>query len=369
MEQFKKANFRLYYGAEFIANYVGSDGHVKNISSNSIAQNASRYPDNSSWYSTALYINSTYESSKNLRFLSGLRYSHVWLDATFEDQFFDFPFKTARLNTGAFTGSFGLSWFATEGLQLSWNATTGFRAPNIDDIGKVFDSEPGAVVVPNPSLKPEYAYGTEMGIKKNFSDKLVVKTAAYYTLLKDAIVRRDFALNGQAQIEYQGSLSQVQAMQNAAKAFVYGWEVGLDYFIGPLLSFAANYSLSRGEEEDDSGAVSRGRHVTPAFGDLQLIYKNSRFKTSLVYNFSSEISGDMLPLSEQAKSYMYALDKEGKPYSPAWETFNIRTQYTFSNAITTYVTWENIGNVRYRTYSSGISAPGSNLIFAASYQF
>ena len=39
----------------------------------------------------------------------------------------------------------------------------GFRAPNIDDIGKVFDSEPGSVVVPNVHLKPEYAYSSDLG--------------------------------------------------------------------------------------------------------------------------------------------------------------------------------------------------------------
>jgi len=33
------------------------------------------------------------------------------------------------------------------------------------------------------------------------------------------------------------------------------------------------------------------------------------------------------------------------------------------------VAWENMGNTLYRMYSSGISAPGSNLILGASYQF
>ena len=38
---------------------------------------------------------------------------------------------------------------------------------NIDDIGKVFDSEPGSVVVPNQNLNPEYAYGGELGLSLN----------------------------------------------------------------------------------------------------------------------------------------------------------------------------------------------------------
>ncbi|MFT5021424.1 MAG: hemoglobin/transferrin/lactoferrin receptor protein [Flavobacteriaceae bacterium] len=368
-EQRKKASFRLFYGVDFIGNLVGSQGTKTNIATQDMSQTASRYPDQSTWATTALYLNSTYERSETLRFLGGLRYSHVWIDAAFDNQFFDFPFKKATLNTGAFTGSFGLSWFAAEDLHFSWNATTGFRAPNIDDIGKVFESEPGSIVVPNPNLKPEYAYGTEIGVKKNFSDKIVLRTAAYYTHLNEAIVRRDFSFNGQREISFQGSTSNVQAMQNAAKAFVYGWELGLDYFISPFLSFAANYSLVRGEEEEENGDIVRGRHVSPAFGDVQFTYKNSRFKASFVYQFNSEISADMLPPSEQSKAYIYALDKNDKPYSPAWDTLNFRSQYTLSNAITTYVAWENMGNTLYRMYSSGISAPGSNLILGASYQF
>ncbi len=58
-------------------------------------------------------------------------------------------------------------------IQWKLNASTAFRAPNIDDIGKVFDSEPGSVVVPNETLKPEYAYGGELGLKLDFDKKLI----------------------------------------------------------------------------------------------------------------------------------------------------------------------------------------------------
>ena len=182
-------------------------------------------------------------------------------------------------------------------------------------------------------------------------------------------MRRNFTFNGQSQIAYQGSLSQVQAVQNAANVYVYGWELGADFILSPFLSFAANYSYIKGTEEEDNGDLSPGRHVAPSFGDAQLVYKNSRFKASILLNFSNEISADQLPISEQSKSYMYALDRLGNPYSPSWYTLNLRSQYTLTNAITTFLAWENITNQLYRTYSSGLSAPGSNLILGASYQF
>ena len=45
----------------------------------------------------------------------------------------------------------------------------GFRSPNIDDIGKIREQK-GILSVPNSSLKPEYAYNSEIGIS-NFSEK------------------------------------------------------------------------------------------------------------------------------------------------------------------------------------------------------
>jgi len=86
-------------------------------------------------------------------------------------------------------------------------------------------------------------------------------------------------------------------------------------------------------------------------------------------NFNREISADQLAVSEQSKSYMYALDRFGNPYSPSWHSLNFRSQYTLTNAVTTFLAWENITNQLYRTYASGLSAPGSNLILGASYQF
>ena len=229
-ENKKIGNLRLYYGAEYIFNKVGSTGGAKNIETDVWSPAPSRYPDGASWQTLAGYMNAEYKAKPNFSLLTGLRYSHVWIDANFDKTFYPFPFDQANLNNGALTGSLGFSWFPRADLQLTLNGSTGFRAPNIDDIGKVFDSEPGSVVVPNPDLEPEYAYNTEFGIRKNFKNKLVLKAAAYYTYLVDALVRRDFQFGGQSQIEYHGELSNVQAIQNAAKAFVYGLNSGLTLF-------------------------------------------------------------------------------------------------------------------------------------------
>lgn len=368
-ENKKIGNLRLYYGGEYVFNKVGSKGGQKNIETNNWVNAPSRYPNGSSWQTLAGYLNAEFKAKPNFTLLSGLRYSHVWIDAVFDKTFYPFPFDEANLNNGALTGSLGFSWFPRADLQFTLNGSTGFRAPNIDDVGKVFDSEPGSVVVPNPDLEPEYAYNVELGIRKNFKDKVVVKGAAYYTYLVDALVRRDFQFGGQSQIVYNGELSNVQAIQNAAKAFVYGFEFGLEAFLTDNLSLSSNLTITEGIEEDTDGTESPARHVAPTFGDFHVLWKNQKFQADLFLNFSGEISNDELAPSEKNKSYIYAIDEAGNPFSPFWYTLNMRSQYYFTNNFKVSLNLENVTDQRYRPYSSGIAAPGRNLILGLGYSF
>ncbi len=368
-ENKKIGALNLYYGAEYVFNNVNSVGSVRNIETNEVQQTASRYPDGSTWQTLAGYVNGEYRLKPNLSLLSGVRYSQVWVDATFDTTFYPFPFDKADIVTGALTGSLGMSWFPREDLQVTLNGSTGFRAPNIDDIGKIFDSEPGSVVVPNPDLEPEYAYNGELGLRKNFNNILVLKGAAYYTYLVDALVRRDFSFGGQTEIEYNGEPSNVQAIQNAAKAYVYGFEFGLEAFFNEHFSLVSNLTLTEGVEEDDDGTDSPSRHAAPTFGDVHLIWENQKLKADVFVNYNGEISNDDLALSEQSKTFIYASDANGNPFSPSWYTLNFRSQYQITNALKASVSLENMTNQRYRTYSSGIVAPGTNLILGLGYVF
>ena len=198
---------------------------------------------------------------------------------------------------------------------------------------------------------------------------MVLKGAAYYTYLVDALVRRDFSFGGQTEIEYNGEPSNVQAIQNAAKAYVYGFEFGLEAFFNEHFSLVSNLTLTEGVEEDDDGTDSPSRHAAPTFGDVHLIWENQKLKADVFVNYNGEISNDDLALSEQSKTFIYASDANGNPFSPSWYTLNFRSQYQISNALKASVSLENMTNQRYRTYSSGIVAPGTNLILGLGYVF
>lgn len=368
-ENKKIGDFKLYYGSEYIYNKVRSNGFDLNVNTNEKTNAASRYPDGSSWQSLAGYVNGEYKAKPNFTLMSGLRYSHVWVNAVFDDTFYNFPFEKADLSTGALTGSLGFSWFPRANLQVTLNGSTGFRAPNIDDVGKIFDSEPGSVVVPNPDLEPEYAYNAEIGVQRNINDKIILKGAAYYTYLVDALVRRDFSYNGVSEIMYGGELSNVQAIQNAAKAYVYGFEFGLEAYLSEQWSLSSNLTLTEGVEEEDDGTETAARHAAPTFGDFHIVWKNQRIRTDLFVNYNGEVAYDDLAMSEQEKDYIYAIDENGNPFSPSWYTLNFRSQYDVSRTIKITTNVENFTDQRYRTYSSGIVAPGINVILGLGYYF
>jgi len=369
LEKQISSNTELFYGVEYIYNGISSSGTIQNISTNTFENALSRYPNGSDWQSLAAYTSIKYKPNPKFVLQSGVRYNHIFSFADFSENnvFLDLPFNTARINAGAFTGTAGFSWMPNEIMTWKVNGSSAFRAPNIDDVGKVFDSEPGSVVVPNNNVKPEYAYGGELGLNLNFNKTVVIDMSTYYTFLDHALVRRDFALEGETEIEYHGELSNVQAMQNASKAWIYGFEVGAQINFTKQFKLTSQYNVIGGTE-DDNGVEVPVRHAAPNFGNTHLIWHNEALQIDAFANYNNELSFLQLAPSEQEKDYIYALDGDGNPYAPAWYTFNLRTRYEISDSTTIMASIENITDQRYKTYSSGIAAPGRNVIFALQYQ-
>ena len=362
---------QLFYGGEYVYNKVKSTGDEENVTTNTSLPTVSRYPDGSDWQSTALYTSLKYRPNPKFALQTGLRLNRVLVNADFSEnnEYLNLPFETTEIDATALNGTAGVSWLPSEMMQWRLNVTTAFRAPNIDDIGKVFDSEPGSVVVPNNDLKPEYAYGGELGLKLNFEKVVIIDMATYYTYLDNALVRRDFTLNGESQIVYDGELSNVQAIQNAANAKIHGLEAGIEIRFCETLKLTSQYNIIGGTEEDDNGDTTPLRHAAPNFGNTHLVWETPKLKVDAFSVYHSELAFHQLAPSELEKDYIYALDANGNPYAPSWYTLNLRTQYKFTDAITMIASLENITDQRYRPYSSGISAPGRNLILSLKYSF
>lgn len=352
----------LYYGAEVISNLVSSNAQAYSWLTDSVSPLSTRYPDGSTWNSYGFYLSHNYHPNTKLTLHTGARYTYIQMRSTFDTSFFPFPYTEANLETGALNGSFGILYEANIKTQFSANISTGFRAPNIDDMAKVFDSEPGFVVVPNPDLKSEYAYNIDFGFKRMFFSKVKIDMGVFYTYLNNALIRRDFQLNGKDSIVYDGEMSRVQAIQNASNAYVYGAYFMLDYELTDNLKLNTAINYQKGEEEDGEGQLVALRHAAPTFGSTRLSYSNKKLSVDLYSNYSGAILNENLAPSEQSKDYIYAIDADGNPYSPSWYTLNLKGIYEVNDFLLFSLGVENITNQRYRTYSSGIVAPGVHFI-------
>jgi len=358
----------LCYGFEYVFNDVTSTGLLTDIITGTSETGPSRYPQ-ATWASMAAYLNDEFKVSDKFTLQAGLRYNQYTMDAVFDTTFYPFPYTTANINNGALTGSFGGVYRPWESWVVKANFGTAFRSPNVDDLGKVFDSEPGAVTVPNPGLEAEYAYNFDLGIAKVFDDVVKFDVTGYYTILENAMVRRDFQLNGQDSIMYDGMMSKVQAIQNAAVAHVYGIQAGLEVKLPAGFSLSSDLNFQVGEEELDDGTVSPSRHAAPLFGVTRLNYNANKLNLQLYVQYQGEKSFEELAEEERSKDEIYAKDANGNNYSPAWYTLNFKAMYPVSDLLMVSAGVENLTDQRYRLYSSGISAPGRNFFISARVNF
>ncbi len=359
---------KLNYGAEAVLNVVDSRGVLQDIETNTSETGPSRYPQ-ATWSSLAIYAKDRYQFNEKLWLEASARLNSYLMKADFDTTFYPFPFTKAKVNHSALTGGLGLVYKPGQHWVFNLTASTGFRAPNVDDLGKVFDSEPGSVVVPNPDLESEYAYNLELGISKAISDFARFEVHGFYTYLDNAMVRRDYTLNGQDSIVYEGEMSKVQAVQNAAYAYVYGIQAGVEVQLARNLKFLGQYNWQKGEEELDDRTMAPSRHAAPMFGTARLSYLLKGWNVQCFANYSGEVAYEDLPSSEQSKDYMYAKDADGNPYSPSWYTINLSASGTLYKNIGLTVGVENLTNQRYRPYSSGIAAAGLGASVALQYRY
>jgi hemoglobin/transferrin/lactoferrin receptor protein len=352
--------FTVSYGAEFVLNKVASESFREKLSGEKTDLNP-RYPNGSLWWSTGVYLNGEYVLTSKWKLEGGLRYSHFGIEAEFDTSLFSYPITFASNQNGALNGSLGVVYKPNSRSHFYMNLATGFRAPNIDDMGKVFDSEPGRVVVPNTNLGPEYAYNAEIGFIQTIGKHIKLDGAFYYTYLENALVRSPYTLNGLDSILYEGQMSEVVAIQNASDAFVYGLQAGVHIVLGKI-SIYSMINAQEGEQfENDLAEYYPLNHIMPLFGrtGIKFIAKQIYADLNLVYQ--GEMSYEDLPLQERGLE-TYAVNADGNSFVPSWYTLNFKAGYHFNKHLTLGWGIENIGDKLYRTLGSGISAPGRNII-------
>lgn len=354
---------QLFYGVEAFYNYVNSSAYRENIVTGERTPTDTRYPSGGSTYSSmAAYSSYKWNINKKWIMNAGLRYSHVWLNAeALEPLDINLPFNELDSDNGSFNGNAGLVWLPTDDFKLDLLFSTGFRSPNVDDVGKVFEFTEDEIVIPNANLSPEYIYNSELSMRKKFAEWLQVDLTLFYAHLTDAIVRREVQFNGQDSLLIDGSWKNLQANLNAGAAFIRGISTFVKGKLTPHLVFGASLTYTDGKDLEKNEPL---RHVAPMFGQVSLSYKIKKFETQAFMQYNGAITAANLPPSESVKTHLYTANG-----ALAWQTYNWRMAYHFSPSISVNASVENLLDVHYRPYSSGISAAGRNFVVSISGHF
>jgi hemoglobin/transferrin/lactoferrin receptor protein len=345
------------YGFDGQFNSLESTAYYGNVVTGEQSPIATRYPDGrNKMNSMALYFTHTLDISSTLTLNDGIRLGLSTLRSKFEDQtFFPFPFDEVEQKNSYASGNLGLIFRPSHDWKVTLATNTGYRVPNIDDLAKVFETSAGqSLVVPNPDLKPEKTLNFDFTITKVFSDRVRWENAFFYTSFFDAIVTDVFTFNGQSTVDYQGQPTPVMASQNKRRAFITGFSSLIHASLGKSLTADASYNYTRGRitSEADEKPLD---HIPPSFGRVSFQYTEKKWSGNVFVNFSGWKRIDDYFMNSEDNE-VYATPKG----MPSWYTINFRAGYSFNRNLSLQAGVDNLLDMQYRTFSSGINAPGRN---------
>ena len=330
-----------------------------------------RYPsDGSSYTSFASYVNWSWNMSEFFTFNIGTRLTFTKLKANWNDVISVNPqLSQVNLNTEALTTTISMKLRPTNKIQISTVLSSGFRNPNIDDIGKIRENN-GLLVVPNTFLKPEYAYNLDLGIDyKSLDNKNYLSLRGFSTIISrhigraEYIVFSDITTPDLSTIIYNEEEVTTIANKNLGNRFIHGFSI--DGYNDLNKNLKINYSLTytKGDNNESYGPLPS---ISPLFGSLSLSYIYKDLKIQSVFKFSDSKDPNEYSLGGEdgLEETPFIINQDGiKSFlgAPKWSDLSIYASKKVSSNSTLRLGISNIFDIHYRTFASGISAPGRSI--------
>jgi hemoglobin/transferrin/lactoferrin receptor protein len=342
----------------------GVDWQHNNLSSTSSDNTFTRYPSGRNSMSIfGVYSKYEYNFGKTLNIQAGTRYTYAQTNVSFlESNFFAWPdfFIDGVTNSNSNLSFLGGLYFKKGGLKMNLIGGTAFRSPNIDDLAKTRVNA-NEISVPNTNLRPEKTWNVEWGSSYKLKN-ISLKASVFYTQLRDAIVRENFTLpDGSNNYVIDGQSLQVVANVNANTAKVYGISASTEIRFTDKLTSNLSYNYIQGRSFDIAEVETPLGHIPPTYGRASLSYESDKFKTQFVWRFNGE-----KPIEEFGGSVdnPELATSEG---TPGWNTYNLYSNYKLTKDMQLQFGIENLLDIHYRPFASGVSAPGRNFIVSVRY--
>jgi hemoglobin/transferrin/lactoferrin receptor protein len=368
-------NRNLSYGFEVTYNDVNSTSEGKTIavSSNKVVgfvgdfKVQSRFPDGGSSYtSSAIYTDYRQDLNEKATLNTGVRLTNTTLNAKWVDQtFIVLPKTEIELTNTALTATIGYVYKPTKNWKLNSVISSGFRSPNIDDVGKIREKN-GNVTIPNVALKPEFAYNAEIGVLKFFNQrKFSFGFNTYYTLLDNYITRE---ADGNT-ILYDGEIGNIVKNINKGRAFITGFTANYFGRINHNWKTSGTITYTKGRTFDTDEPMSS---IPPLFGRFEISYRKNRIEMSVDYRFNAKKDIKDYNISEGIDNHvetpiinLKATSVVDKYYgTPSWQTVGLNGKYNVNQNFWIQGKVSNLFDEHYKEFASGVSAPGRNFSVA-----
>jgi hemoglobin/transferrin/lactoferrin receptor protein len=350
----------LQYGVEMQHNDVTSTATFVNVKTGATGAASTRYPDGGSkMWSAAAYLLDKVQLAKNTSITAGIRYNQTSLTSIFKDKtFYPFPFNDLKQNHGALVGNLAFQQKTDIGFSATVSLSSAYRAPNVDDLTKVFESTAGRLIVPNSGLKPEKTYNAELILQQKLGEKGMIQVVPFFTRYYDALSLAATKYDGKDTVLYDKKKSTVFTTVNLDKANIFGISLSGKFKIITNVSLSANYTYTKSRVLGATADTPLD-HIPPAFGRISLDYKNEKLQASFYTLFNGAKKSDTYRLGTEDNE-LYSADP-AKGFMPSWYTLNLRASYDIKHYVTVQVGLENILDTHYRVFASGVSAAGRNL--------
>lgn len=322
--------WKMNTGIDYYQDKVNSLYTDINTITNNSTNKRGLYPNNAVYKNTSIF-NLHHFNFDKWDIQSGFRYNMVKIDFT------ENTLGSISLKTASFVGDFAMSYKFTKNHIVYSSIATGYRTPNIDDLGSLgivdFRYE-----IPAYNLKPEKSLNTEFGYKY-FNHGLNINVSAYYMQLKDIIAR--VKIDGKIIDGYN-----VYNKTNFESAYIKGFEMSIEKNIGNNLKWSSNSTYTFGQNVTKNEPM---RRIPPMFGQNCLSWNNNKSSIQIVHQYA----GAQKRLAQGDKDD----NRIGILGTPQWNLFNLTGAYTLKH-LNVQLGLLNILNEKYKTHGSGIYGMG-----------
>lgn len=299
------------------------------------------YPDNSQYNTFSAF--SLHEwAYRSWQVHAGLRYQHT--SAMLPDT----TVGNSTISLGALVYDGGISYALGSHVAIFGSISSGFRAPNLDDLGSLgivdFRYEQPAY-----QLKPEYSFTKNFGLRLN-TTRYKADWAAFHTTLTNLITRIKTAEINQGYPVYR--------KENVDQAYLYGFEWSQSLAIGKRFSLGNSISYVWGQNQTQNEPM---RRIPPLNGNLILKYQLNKGNIALLWIFAHR--QDRLSAGDKSDNRMNPAGTAG------WGILQLQANYKITPHIQLGMQGVNLGNVPYRMHGSGIDGMGRSLHLQIGYQW